>query len=123
MFTQRLILLCLLAAVAGGCSIWYTTKILPAKMAADDVSQEVESMPTTESAPVETETKTAAQGTVPTPTVTPTAGTQTTSADTSIDADISAIAADADSSAGYDDSSVEAGITGGATSVTNAYGI
>ena len=30
---QRLVLLCLLCAVAGGCSIWYTKMILPASVA------------------------------------------------------------------------------------------
>jgi hypothetical protein len=99
--------------------MFYTTKILPAKIAINDVSVQVESAPSTPITPSETDVETSEQGM----TTVPTTGTPSATADTAIDADISAIAADADSAAAYDDSSVEAGIIGGATSVTNAYGI
>lgn len=92
-------------------------------MAQNEISFEVEPNGTSLVVPAMQVEKPATNGTVSIPTNAPAASAQSATADTSVDADISAIAADADSGAAYDDSSVEAGITGGATSVTNAYGI
>ncbi len=116
--TQRLVLLGLLVAVAGGCSIWYTKIILPASIA-----------------PVETVTTPVAvteDQTQPAPAVVASKpkATEPSTLDkvanaigaTALADDLAAIAESAD--ALYDDSSLEAQVTSSEpASLTTAYGI
>ena len=117
MFTQRLVLLCLLVAVSGGCSIWYTTKILPASVppAAD-----------TTLVPVHGQLKPAATTTKQNVKVSAKPSTLDQVSDaigaTALADDLAAIAVSADTM--YDDSVLNVEVTNSEpASLTTAYGI
>lgn len=117
MFTQRLVLLCLLVAVSGGCSIWYTTKILPASVP-----------PATDATPVTVHDQVKPVKVVPKPNVSVSAKPSTLDqvsdaiGATALADDLAAIAVSADTM--YDDSVLNVEVTNSEpASLTTAYGI
>ena len=119
--TQRLLLLGLLVVVAGGCSMWYTQKILPKQMPAEDIVMDTTVTPSEPAATTDAPRST--KETKPSAAITPAApAANTAAAAGSVDAAIDAISASAD--ADYNDSSLDAQFTNdAASSVTNAYAL